>query len=71
MTRLREWWQKHRKAVIAVLGLVLTGAAAAAPADKWVAVAVAAATAAGVYRVPNEPGGGSRTSPPASRSPRR
>ena len=48
------WWRVHRKSVIAAAGAILALAVAVAPADKWVGLVVAVATAVGVYRVPNE-----------------
>jgi type IV secretory pathway protease TraF len=54
MTGLLAWWRSHRKAVVAAAGLVLTVASLAAPDNKWVAAAVSAAAALGVYVVPNK-----------------
>jgi hypothetical protein len=49
-------WKKlagYRKSIVAAIGVAAVVGVALAPTSKWVAVAVAAATALGVYSTPN------------------
>jgi hypothetical protein len=68
MNKARDWWQVHRKAIIAAAGALITLGIAVFPSDstigKYVAAAAAVLTVAGVYRVPNAPGRGNRPSTP-------
>jgi len=45
----------YRKAIVAAIGVAAAVGVALAPANKWIAVVVAAATALGVYSVKNKP----------------
>ena len=51
---MAAWLKARAKAATALVGALAVLGVALAPANKWVAVAVAVATALGVYSVPNK-----------------
>lgn len=54
MGKITGWFNGHRKAITAAAGVVIGGATVAfGTSNHWVTLAVAAATALGVYAVPN------------------
>lgn len=59
MNRLDVWWKAHRKGVVAWAGVAAQAVALEQPylhgtALHWAQLALAAAAAAGVHRIPNE-----------------
>lgn len=68
MNRARAWTAAHRKLIAAVTGMAITVAIQAfGENNPWVSLAVLAASAAGVYQLPNTPGSPrTRSGPPPS-----
>ena len=67
MTAARDWIARHRKLIVGVLGFTLTWAIQQYGADNpWVALAVGAATVAGIYGAPNRPAPAKPAPPPGS-----
>lgn len=53
---MSAWVAQHRKLLVSIAGAAATIAVQAGwTANPWVSLAILAATAAGVYRAPNEP----------------
>lgn len=53
---LPKAWQPYAKSVVASLGTIISLLVVVLPdAPKWLSIVVAAATALGVYGVPNKP----------------